>query len=125
VTVLLDTHVLLWWLANDARLSPSARRIISDPTNRVFVSAASAWEISIKRALGKLQAPPDLEAAAAQSHLETLPISLKHAAAAGALPAHHADPFDRMLVAQAQLEGMTLLTHDRRLAAYGPFIKPV
>ncbi len=125
MTVLLDTHLLLWWLANDSSVSVSARRIVSNGSNRVFVSAASAWEIAIKRALGKLRAPANLEVAVEQSHFETLPITLRHAAAAGSLPAHHGDPFDRMLVAQAQVEGMTLMTHDRRLTQYGEFVKLV
>ena len=125
MTVLLDTRILLWWLAKDDALSAGAARIIRDGSNRVLVSAASAWEIAIKRALGKLSAPADLEAAVKQSHLENLPISIRHALTAGALPKHHADPFDRMLVAQARWEGATLLTHDQRLLAYGEPVKLV
>jgi PIN domain nuclease of toxin-antitoxin system len=122
---LLDTHILLWWLAKDRALSAPASRIIRDGSNRVVVSAASAWEIAIKQALGKLSAPTSLEAAIEESDLETLPISVRHAVTAGALPKYHADPFDRMLVAQAQMEGMALLTHDHRLLAYGEFVKLV
>jgi PIN domain nuclease of toxin-antitoxin system len=125
MTVLLDTHILLWWLAKDRALSAHASRIIRDGSNRVVVSAASAWEIAIKQALGKLSAPTSLEAAIEESDLETLPISVRHAVTAGALPKYHADPFDRMLVAQAQMEGMALLTHDHRLLAYGEFVKLV
>ena len=125
MTVLLDTHIVLWWLASDAALSADATRVIRDGSNRVFVSAATAWEIAIKQALGKLNAPADLEAAIEASHLETLPVSVPHAVAAGVLPKYHADPFDRMLVAQAQLERLTLLTHDRRLREYGNFVKLV
>ena len=125
MTVLLDTRILLWWLAKDKALSTDASRIIRDGSNRVLVSAASAWEIAIKRALGKLDAPMELEAAIEESELETLPISISHAVTAGTLPRHHADPFDRMLVAQAKLERVTLLTHDRRLLAYGDFVELV
>jgi len=125
VKVLLDTHVLLWWLANDDSLPRDARRIIRDGANRAFVSAASAWEIAIKRALGKLDAPAELETALQESQFETLAITVRHAVTAGALPGHHGDPFDRMLVAQSQLEGLTLITHDRRLTAYGEFVRLV
>jgi PIN domain nuclease of toxin-antitoxin system len=120
--VLLDTHILLWWLADDSCLSDTARRLIADEATVVFVSAATAWEIAIKKAAGKLEAPDDLELALNANRFEALPITIPHAQAAGRLPRHHDDPFDRMLVAQAQVEGIRLLTHDRRLAAYGNFI---
>ena len=122
---LLDTHLLLWWLADDARLPKKADILLRDPSKAFFVSAASAWEISIKRALGKLEAPPDLENALNASHFALLPIQVRHAVAAGALPPHHQDPFDRMLVAQASLEGLTFLTHDMNLKAYGRFVQVV
>ena len=86
------------------------------------MSAASAWEIAIKKASGKLDAPDNLEEVLRTSRLEMLPISVAHALAAGRLPRHHDDPFDRMLVAQAMLEGMTLLTHNTRLVVYGEFV---
>lgn len=116
--LLLDTHVLLWWLADDPQLTKSARQAIGDPERRVLVSAASAWEISIKRALGKLDAPEDLSGALAASDLEPLPITVDHAQLAGALTRHHDDPFDRMLVAQATIEYLAIVTGDARIGAY-------
>jgi PIN domain nuclease of toxin-antitoxin system len=96
-----------------------ARRQIAG-SRAVFVSAATAWEIAIKKSLGKLEAPDDLAAALAANRFEGLPISMEHALTAGTLPRHHDDPFDRMLVAQARHEGLRLLTHDARLTVYGP-----
>jgi PIN domain nuclease of toxin-antitoxin system len=119
MTLLLDTHVLLWWLDNHKALSTTARGAIQDGRNTVFVSAATAWEISIKRALGKLRAPEPLEEAIEANRFVPLPITLQHARIAGSLPRHHEDPFDRMLIAQAQVETLTLVTHDESLAAYG------
>ncbi|MDP9396954.1 MAG: type II toxin-antitoxin system VapC family toxin [Actinomycetota bacterium] len=118
MNLLLDTHVLLWWLSDDPKLRPEIRETVGNPGNVVLVSAASAWEISIQKALGKLDAPDDLEEVVEAAHLQPLPITLGHAMRAGALPKHHDDPFDRMLVAQAQLERLLLTTADRRLAAY-------
>jgi PIN domain nuclease of toxin-antitoxin system len=118
VRLLLDTAVLLWWLAADRRLSQQAASVIAAPGSAVSVSAASAWEIEIKRALGRLTAPDDLPAALNDSGFEALPVELAHAIAAGRLPPLHADPFDRMLVAQARLEAMTLVTADREIARY-------
>jgi len=117
--LLLDTHVLLCWLADDPELGPQARKAIAEPESLVAVSAASAWEIAIKRALGRLQAPDDLETQIARNGFAPLPITVAHALRAGALPPHHDDPFDRMLVAQAQLEGLTVVTRDPRIAVYG------
>ncbi|MFP4502037.1 MAG: type II toxin-antitoxin system VapC family toxin [Candidatus Hydrogenedentota bacterium] len=116
--LLLDTCVLLWWLANDDTLSEEARKGIRDSRNLACVSAVSAWEISIKHALGKLKTPEDLAGAIEASGFEELPVTIAHALAAGRLPRHHDDPFDRMLVAQAQTENLTLITRDRRLARY-------
>lgn len=121
--LLLDTHVLLWWLADDPALSKPARKLIANEPE-VFASAASAWEIAIKRALGKLEAPEDLLAALEASGIQRLPIEFEHAALAGALPRHHEDPFDRMLVAQAQREGLTLLSSDARISEYGVTVVP-
>jgi PIN domain nuclease of toxin-antitoxin system len=125
VILLLDTHILLWWLASSRSLSKMAHDLIADGAQRIVVSAATAWEMAIKKAAGKLEAPGDLEAALHANRFEMLPITVRHATAAGELPPHHADPFDRMLVAQAEIEGMTLLTHDDRLAAYGRFVHVV
>lgn len=116
--LLLDTHVVLWWIANYA-LSAEAREAISDPSNDSMVSVASAWEMAIKRALGKLDMPDDLGYQLARHGFVPLSINLAHALAAGALPRHHTDPFDRLLIAQAQIEGLTVVTRDVRFAAYG------
>ena len=118
LNLLLDTHILLWWLAQDARLTKRAQAAITD-ADKVYVSAASAWEIAIKITLGKLRAPDDLKIQMDASGFLELPISIAHAAAAGKLPPHHTDPFDRLLIAQAELESLTLLTSDRALKAYG------
>ena len=116
--LLLDTHVFLWWRADDRRLGRSARVAIAEAAV-VFVSAATAWEAGIKAALGRLRYPDTIESGVEASGFEKLPITLAHAEHAARLPPHHTDPFDRLLVAQAELEGLTLLTHDERLATYG------
>jgi PIN domain nuclease of toxin-antitoxin system len=119
MNLLLDTHALLWWLDDSPTLSTEARAAIGDGNNVVYVSAASAWEISIKKALGKLDAPDNLEEALSANAFQALAISVAHALAVGALPSHHGDPFDRMLVAQARLEGLTLVTRDENTIKYG------
>ena len=115
--LLLDTHVFLWWRANDPLLHEEAKSAIAD-AGVVFVSAATAWEAGIKVSLGRLDLPDTVESGVEDSGFEKLQISFSHAAAAAALPPHHGDPFDRMLVAQAVFEGLTLVTHDRKLEAY-------
>ncbi len=117
--LLLDTHVLLWWLGEPQALHAKTLGVIKDGRNIIFVSAASAWEISIKRALGKLRAPDDLEEALDANRFLKLPISVQHALLAGDLPRHHDDPFDRMLIAQAQVERLTFVTHDPQIERYG------
>jgi len=118
--LLLDTHILLWWLKDDPLLPRRATALIEDRRNDVFVSPMSLWEIAIKSQLGKLKADVDeVHAAALQSGLQPLPFTLEHAAAVVRLPHHHRDPFDRALVAQALLEPLSLLTHDERLSIYG------
>jgi PIN domain nuclease of toxin-antitoxin system len=112
VKLLLDTHVWLWWLSDAAQLDGSARTTIAARENLVVVSAATIWELSIKRARGRLVFDGDPVAAVAEGGFEPLPIALGHAAEAGRLPRHHRDPFDRMLVAQARAEGLTLVTRD-------------
>jgi len=124
VSYLLDTHTLLWALEEHPRLGAVAHRTIVDPREAVLVSTASVWEISIKAASGKLDAPDDLAVALAATDLGVLPITLDHALAAGRLPLHHRDPFDRMLVAQARVEGHVLVTADRALAAYDVEVLP-
>lgn len=118
MTLLLDTHALLWWLDDNPTLSREARRAIGDGNHDVFVSAATAWEISIKKALGKLDAPDNIEEALSANAFQELPIRVVHAMAARELPNHHSDPFDRMLVAQASLEGLTLVTRDENIREY-------
>jgi PIN domain nuclease of toxin-antitoxin system len=115
--LLLDTHVFLWWREASPRLSPEARDAIA-AAPVVFVSAASAWEAAIKQALGRLRLPDRFAAGVEESGFEQLAVTFDHAERAGALPPHHADPFDRMLVAQALAEDLTLVTRDRRLEPY-------
>ncbi|EME70233.1 PilT protein domain-containing protein [Paramagnetospirillum caucaseum] len=118
--LLLDTHVVLWWLADDPALPRTIRAALADPSVEALVSAATAWEIAIKRALGRLDFPADeLESILKDNGFKPLPITTAHAVAAGALPRHHADPFDRMLVAQAACESLTLASVDPMVARYG------
>jgi len=122
VQLLLDTHALLWWLAGDRRLSATARRAIENDDNTVFVSAASAWEISTKHRLGKLDAAAvvgRLGALLTSQGFEPLDMTVNHAERAGALPGEHRDPFDRMLAAQAQAENLTLISNDAAFDGYG------
>lgn len=114
--LLLDTHVLLWAVLNDPRLTPTQAEAIS--SGELYVSAASVWEVGIKRALGMLNVPDELFDIATDAGCRPLPISWAHAEAATALPLHHADPFDRMLVAQARAESLRLVTSDKRMRAY-------
>lgn len=116
--LLLDTPALLWWLGDDPQLGAAARSAIANGGNTVFVSAASAWEIEIKRALGKLRAPDNLAGTLAGERFLELPVSFAHAAALRGLPALHRDPFDRMLVAQATVERLTIVTADPVFARY-------
>jgi PIN domain nuclease of toxin-antitoxin system len=120
---LLDTVVFLWWNTDDARLSATARQIIGDGANELFLSAASAWEIASKAARGRLSLPepPDRYVASrmALHGIQPLPIQLSHALAVYDLPDVHQDPFDRLLIAQCRLEGLPLLTSDPALSAYG------
>lgn len=117
--LLVDTHVLLWWLADDRdRLSATARERLTAPAARVVVSAVSVWETAIKRALGKLIAPPDLLMRLEQAAVDLLPITARHADRVAGLPDHHRDPFDRLLVAQAELEGLTIVSADPQVRRY-------
>lgn len=116
--LLLDTNALLWWLADEG-LTAQARDVIADPENLVAVSAVSAWEISIKKALGKLAAPDDLAHQIQAGEFTPLPVTIAHGIAAGQLIRHHDDPFDRMLIAQALAEGLTIVTRDKRFDDYG------
>lgn len=117
--LLLDTHALLWALAAPSRLPPRIAKALRDPSNTVFVSAASAWEIAIKASLGKLSADVDeIVHAVVDVGFDELSVTLAHARRVRDLPSHHRDPFDRMLVAQALEEGLALVTHDGVLRAY-------
>lgn len=123
--LLLDSHAFLWWLAEDPKLKAEARQAVADPVSVVHVSAATVWELSIKAALGKL----DLDGANLAEEIEAndfveLPITARHSLAAAALPSHHQDPFDRMLIAQAQIEGLTIVTRDPAFRAYGVALLP-
>ena len=125
MNLLLDTHVFLWALNNDPRLTDEARAAIIDGRNLVFVSAVTAWEIAIKRARGKLRLPPgDYLEQLRLYRFTPLSVTSEHALATEALPPHHNDPFDRMLIAQAREEGLTLVTHDRRMSLYDVRIIP-
>lgn len=118
MNLLLDTHVLLWWLNDDPLLSKKPRLAIADGKNLVFVSAASIWEIRIKEALKKLKIPSDFESILTRQPFERLSITAEHAHAVKDLPDYHRDPFDRILVAQSKVEGFTLVTHDVHLKKY-------
>ena len=115
--VLLDSHVVLWWLEDNKLLGSKSRQLISQ-ADEVFVSAVTNWELGIKRALGKLSMPDGLRDVLAADGFDSLTITAEHAELAPELPSHHSDPFDRMLVAQAQLESLVLVTADSELAAY-------
>ena len=117
--LLLDTHVVLWWLEDPLLLSMAARQAIADPTNEVLVSAATCWEIAIKRGLGKLTAPADLRGALLSCGFTELDVTTAHALATESLTRHHRAPFDRMLIAQALVEGATLVSRDSYVVAYG------
>ena len=115
--LLLDTHVLLWWL-NEEPITKEAHQAIASPKNAVCVSAVSAWEMGIKVGLGKLQVPERLSARLSNERFTPLPVTIDHGLRVGELPLLHRDPFDRLLVAQAQLEGLTIVTRDPRIERY-------
>jgi PIN domain nuclease of toxin-antitoxin system len=118
VILLLDAHALLWWLADDPALASDARDAIASPTNEVLVSAASVWEIEIKRRLGKLRAPEGVVGAIASAGFRVMPITGPDAERAAGLPPHHRDPFDRMLIAQAERVDAVVVTRDVAFALY-------
>jgi len=123
MSYLLDTHALLWWLFDDGRLSTTVRGILQDPSNVIFVSSASAWEIATKHRLGKLaSAAPlvrDMPGIVARAGFKELPVTIEHGERAGSFPQPHRDPFDRMLAAQASLENLSLITRDPALSQFG------
>ncbi len=120
--ILLDTHAFLWWVTDDEQLSRRARRIISDGNNEVFFSAASAWEIAIKSTLGRVTLPEDAERyipkQVEENAFQVLPVRVQHALRVATLPDVHRDPFDRLLVAQALIEELAILSKNPRLAGY-------
>jgi PIN domain nuclease of toxin-antitoxin system len=117
VTLLLDTHVVLWWLTDDRTLSDDIKdRLDHEPD--VYVSSATIWEVAVKQAIGKIKEPADLPERIRGSGFRQLPITFEHAIAAGRLPLIHRDPFDRMLVAQARVEDLTLVTRDAEVQKY-------
>jgi len=118
VKILLDTHVYLWWLRDDRKLTRKLAEAIADPAHTVLVSAASVWEAAIKSALGRLDVDGDLVAEIEANGFVELPVTARHAQLAGALPRHHEDPFDRLLVAQAALEGVRLAAVDPAFRHY-------
>ncbi|HEX7238791.1 MAG TPA: type II toxin-antitoxin system VapC family toxin [Longimicrobiaceae bacterium] len=120
--LLLDTHTLLWWVANHPSLSEAADQALNESTNEVFVSAASAWEVTTKARLGKLTAGPlaqDFVGEVQRQGFVPLPITLDHGQRAGSLPGHHRDPFDRMLIAQAHAENLVLVSNEAVFDTYG------
>jgi PIN domain nuclease of toxin-antitoxin system len=123
VSLLLDTHVVLWWLADTPDLSEQVKTQL-DHQPAAYVSAATIWEIAIKQALGKIEGPPDLPERVRDSGFRELPVTAAHAMAAGRLPLIHRDPFDRMLVAQARCESLTLVTRDSHCQQYEVPILP-
>ena len=116
--LLLDTHALLWWLSDWEQITESTREAIADPDNEVFVSAVSGWEIAIKKAKGRLAAPSNLAAVLEEKGFTHLPLTFEQAESTAGLPNHHRDPFDRMLIIQAQAEGLVLVTRDARIPLY-------
>ncbi|MCY1688768.1 type II toxin-antitoxin system VapC family toxin [Yersinia enterocolitica] len=117
--LLIDTHVFIWWLTNDPSLGSLTRSVISKGGNIVYVSAVTPWEISIKRSIGKLEFDADVDEAMERNNFYALSISHAHAEQAGNLPRHHGDPFDRMLIAQSQMEGLILVSADTAFSPYG------
>ena len=119
---LLDTHTFLWWNMDDAQLSSLAKELIADSNNEIFLSAASAWEIAIKTARGRLTLPEDptrfVSNRMSLHGFQALPVQIHHAVQVYKLPMHHADPFDRLLIAQSQIESMPLISADADIRKY-------
>jgi PIN domain nuclease of toxin-antitoxin system len=123
VNLLLDTHIVLWWLTDDSTLSDDIKALL-DQEPEVYVSAATLWEITIKQTKGKIIGPSDLAEQICNQGFRELRINFEHAITAGRLPLIHTDPFDRMLVAQAQVEGLTLVTRDPECQRYKVSLLP-
>jgi PIN domain nuclease of toxin-antitoxin system len=118
MSFLLDTHILLWWLEDDPTLSAEAKTTIQNPDNFIFVSAASVWEMSIKKSLGKLKIPNNLLEVIEENEFQVLAVTAEHGLKVGELPYHHKDPFDRILIAQALHEGFTIISRDGKFKLY-------
>jgi PIN domain nuclease of toxin-antitoxin system len=118
--VLVDTQAALWWLSDDPKLSETAADAISDPANEVLLSAVVVWEVAIKRAIGKLKAPDNFAFELVMAGMTPLPIDINHAARVEFLPMHHRDPFDRLLIAQAEIEGAAIVSGDAQFRDYDP-----
>jgi PIN domain nuclease of toxin-antitoxin system len=119
VRILLDTHAFIWWVDDDPSLSSPARTAIADPANEVFLSVVSTWEMAIKIAIGKLTLAGPLDSLVKTQQFKPLPIIYEHTYAVQTLPLHHRDPFDRLLIAQAVVENMELVSGDGQFAPYG------
>ena len=117
--LLLDTHAALWWLSDDERLGANSADLMTDGSNQVLLSAAVVWEVAIKRSLGKLDAPDDFAATLLGAGAKAVPVGIDHAEAVGGLAWHHRDPFDRLLIAQATIEGAVVVSNDDALRPYG------
>ncbi len=117
--LLLDTHAALWWLSDDDRLGAVCAELLGDASSDVLLSAAVVWEVAIKRSLGKLRAPQGFASTLIGAGANALPVAVSHAEAVGLLEWHHRDPFDRMLVAQAEVEQAILISDDHALRPYG------
>lgn len=116
--LLIDSHAVVWWLLYPGRFREATRELMRSPANQLFLSAASVWELDLKIAKNKLSLPPDYSARLLEDGFDELPIAIVHARAATTLPPIHGDPFDRMLIAQAQCEGLMLVTNDRMIVQY-------
>ena len=121
---MLDAHVLLWWWADDQRLGDPARRTITEPANTIVVSAGTVWEIAVKRTAGRLTAPAHILATLSAEQFDVVPITGEDAVAAAELPPHHRDPFDRLLIAQAQRLEALVISNDRALGSYDARVLP-
>jgi len=123
MNLLIDTHILLWWLNDDSKLPSEAETLICKSENKIIVSTICGWEIAIKHSLGRLEVDIDkIQDAIIESGFSMLAISMQHGLKVASLPKHHNDPFDRLLVAQCMLESMQLLTHDKEIKKYGDFV---
>jgi PIN domain nuclease of toxin-antitoxin system len=118
MSYLLDTHTFIWWIEDNLSLSYQSKQIISNPNNLIFVSAVNTWEITIKKSLGKLNVPGNLEEIILQCGFDILPITIKHTLSIEHLDKYHDDPFDRLLISQAIIENLTIITRDEKIIKY-------